>query len=111
VGTNEGTKTGNRTLALTALKIKNLGPGRHADGRGLYLFVKDSGARSWMLRMQFEGRRRDFGLGSAHDVSLAEARDAASTMRKQVLGGSDPVAKKIERRVRIPTFEIAAKQC
>jgi integrase len=98
-------------VALTALKIRSLGPGRHADGHGLYLFVKDSGSRSWVLRMQRDGRRRDFGLGSAHDVSLAEAREAASVMRKQVRGGADPVAAKASRRVRIPTFEVAAQQC
>jgi integrase len=98
-------------VALTALKIRSLGPGRHADGHGLYLFVKDSGSRSWVLRMQREGRRRDFGLGSAHDVSLAEAREAASLMRKQVRSGGDPVAAKASRRVRIPTFEAAANQC
>ena len=39
--------------------------------------VKPSGARTWVLRMQKDGRRRDYGLGSALDVSLAEARDAA----------------------------------
>ena len=63
---------------LTALKVKSVGPGRHADAHGLYLLVKDSGSRSWVLRMQAEGRRRDFGLGSVRDVSLAEARDAGA---------------------------------
>jgi hypothetical protein len=36
---------------------------------------KDRGTRSWVLHFQNEGRRRDFGLGSARDVSLANARD------------------------------------
>ena len=68
-------------MALTALKVKNAKPGRHVDGRGLCLLVKPSGARTWLLRMQKDGRRRDYGLGSALDVSLAEARDAATAAK------------------------------
>ena len=78
-------------MALTALKVKNAKPGRHVDGRGLCLLVKPSGARTWVLRMQKDGRRRDYGLGSALDVSLAEARDAASALRRRVREGVDPV--------------------
>lgn len=39
-------------MALTALKVKNAKPGRHVDGPGLCLLVKDSGARTWVLRMR-----------------------------------------------------------
>lgn len=58
---------------LTALKVKNAKPGRHGDGEGLYLLVKPSGARSWLLRIQQGGKRRDIGLGSA-DLSLASCK-------------------------------------
>lgn len=44
-----------------------------------------------MLRHQYKGRRRDFGLGPVHDVSLAEARVAAMEIRKMVRAGLDPV--------------------
>ncbi len=98
-------------MTLTALKVKSLGPGRHADAHGLYLLVKDSGSRSWVLRMQTEGRRRDFGLGSLRDVSLAEARDAAADLRRQVRRGGDPVAEKRAGRRTIPSFETAARAC
>jgi hypothetical protein len=84
-------------MALTTLKVKNAKPGRHVDGRGLCLLVKESGARTWVLRMQHSGRRRDYGLGSAIDVSLAEAREAATALRSKVRAGADPVA---ERRAR-----------
>ena len=47
------------------------------DGGGLYLLVADSGAKSWVLRFQLKGRRRDMGLGSAELFSLAEARERA----------------------------------
>ncbi|WP_425500175.1 Arm DNA-binding domain-containing protein [Parasphingorhabdus halotolerans] len=44
---------------LTVLSAKNAKAGRHGDSRGLYLLVKETGARSWMLRVQVDGRRRD----------------------------------------------------
>lgn len=47
---------------LTDKFIKSAKPGRHGDGGGLYLLVKPSGARSWVLRVQVDGRRRDMDL-------------------------------------------------
>lgn len=98
-------------MALTALKVKNAKAGRHVDGRGLCLLVKDSGARTWVLRMQQDGRRRDYGLGSVADMSLADARDAAATLRRQVRAGVDPVAERRMSRKVAPTFETAARHC
>ena len=49
---------------LTALGVRNAATGRHGDGDGLYLVVKPTGAKSWVLRVQVDGRRRDVGLGS-----------------------------------------------
>jgi hypothetical protein len=50
---------------LTAASVRNAGPGRHHDGNGLYLYVQPGGARSWVLRIQADGKRRDIGLGAA----------------------------------------------
>lgn len=95
---------------LTALKVKALKEvGRHPDGDGLYLWIKETGARSWILRIQVDGKRRDFGLGSEKETSLAEARERAAEKRKQYRSGVDPVAAKRERKV-IPTFAEAAKR-
>lgn len=97
--------------SLTALKVKTLqGAGRYPDGDGLYLLVKPTGARSWLLRAQVDGKRRDFGLGSAKDVTLAEARDRAAATRKQYRSGVDPVAAKREKKVAVPTFAEAAER-
>jgi len=98
-------------MALTTLKVKTAKPGRHTDGRGLCLLVKDSGARTWVLRMQKDGRRRDYGLGSVFDVSLAEAREAAVALRRRVREGFDPVAEKQKARKIVPTFEAATRTC
>ena len=71
----------------------------YADGGGLYLRVDPSGAKSWVFRYAIAGRQRDFGLGSAADYLLAEARDRALTARKLVAAGQDPMeAKEAKRR-------------
>ena len=82
-------------------------PGRHGDGNGLYLLVKPSGAKSWVLRTVVRGRRCDIGLGGYPLVSLAEARAAAFDNRKLARAGGDPLA--LKRRPDIPTFEDAAQ--
>ena len=73
--------------ALTALRVKHAKPGRHADGGGLYLLVRESGSRSWVLRTQVDGKRQDFGLGSVSIVSLAQARAKAAGLRHKVRAG------------------------
>jgi integrase len=67
--------------------------------------------RTWVLRMQHKGRRRDYGLGSAMDVSLVEAREAATALRSKVRAGADPVAERRKARKVIPSFETAARDC
>lgn len=98
-------------MALTVLKVRTARCGRHADGRGLYLVVRPSGSRSWILRMQYKGVRRDFGLGPAHDVSLSDARCLAIELRKMVRSGKDPVKERGLRRASVPTFEMVTRRC
>lgn len=99
---------------LTAVQVRNLkDEGRYADGEGLYLEIAKAGTRKWILRIQQDGKRRDFGLGSAAQVGLKEAREAADMIRRQVRDGLDPVAEKRrakEARRAVPTFREAAQQ-
>lgn len=113
-------------MPLTILQVRNAKPGRHADGKGLYLFVKPSGARSWMLRIQSGGRRRDLGLGSVlferkapvpevplgalRELTLAEARDKAALGRTLVKAGLDPSIEWRRQSAVIPTFKDAAQK-
>ena len=98
-----------RDKILSAIAVNKKPPGRHYDGAGLYLEVDEGGARRWGLRTVVHGRRRDIGLGSVKTVSLAEARDEASRLRKVARAGGDPLA---ERRTNAaPTFETAAGDC
>lgn len=119
-------------MGLTTLKVRSAKAGRHGDGDGLYLLVKPSGARSWLLRIQQGGKRRDIGLGSvdlrnrspeerrASDdipllsrrlLTLQEARDKAAELRKFARAGRDPLTERDKERTTVPTFEEAAKAC
>ena len=97
---------------LTALKIKGLKPGpktqRLADGRGLYMVVRPSGSRAWVLRTTIDGSRTDIGLGPFPDVTLARAREKAQEIRGKVADGHDPRAER--RQPKVPTFREAAEQ-
>lgn len=95
--------------ALTPFEVKNAGPGRHADGHGLHLLVKKSGARSWVYRFMLNGKSRDVGLGTAAGpdaVSLSYARDLASALRLKVRARIDP----LEERQREAAQALAATQ-
>ena len=95
-------------MKLTATKVKTLTePGMHGDGAGLYLNVKATGARSWVLRTSIDGRRREIGLGGFPTVSLAQARDRAASHRLAITEGRDPVLEK--HREVAPTFARAAE--
>ena len=81
---------------LTDKEVKNAKPGRHADGGGLHLLVKDTGARSWVYRFMLKGQSRDVGLGAAGPggVSLAKARLDRDALRLKVKAGIDPLAER-----------------
>ena len=54
---------------IAAVKAASV-PGRYGDGDGLFLLIGKRGGKSWMVRIQKDGRRRDIGLGSASKVPL-----------------------------------------
>ena len=82
--------------------------GYHADGGGLYLLIGPTGAKSWVLRYQRAGRRREMGLGPATAVSLADARQAAIAQQKMLVAGDDPIAVRRAARSAGATFGEAA---
>ena len=96
---------------LTAVTIRNLTkPGRYSDGRGLYLVVAPAGTKKWVLRIVVNRVRRDFGLGSAMSVPLAEVRERADEYRRIIRQGLDPKEEKEKRLAasKMPTFREAA---
>lgn len=95
---------------LTATKLKALTqPGKYSDGEGLELHVSGKGARSWILRAQRNGKRREFGLGSAREIGLAEARERAAEFRAALRRGEDPSASRQSAPIETPTFRAVAK--
>jgi integrase len=96
---------------LSAMQVRNLKePGRYSDGDGLLLQVRPNGTKSWLARIQTNGKRRDIGLGDAHQVSLAEAREALVGLRKQAREGVDPLAARRKQRAIMPSFKDAVHQ-
>ena len=64
----------------------------------LYLVVKGSGSRAYMLRYSWNGRPQKMGLGSIRDVSLSEARDAAIDANRLIAKGINPREARDEKR-------------
>ncbi len=100
MGSASRSRARNRLSALAISKIKE--PCALHDGGGLYLQVTRSGVgqirKSWVLRVRLlSGRIREMGLGSLHDVGLAEARLAADDARKLAREGHDPIEVRRQR--------------
>lgn len=113
---------------LTDKFIRAAKPGRHGDGGGLYLLAKPTGGKSWLLRVQVGGRRRDIGLGGYRELkvgqrstigddvpleqrshlTLAEARELAVRLRNVAKAGRDPAAERRKDRSPPPSFKEAA---
>jgi integrase len=89
------------------------------DGKitGLFLTPSKSGCK-WTLRFTSPatGKRRDAGLGSYPQTSIAEAREKAQAMRKIIDRGEDPIDQRNKEReastvaAAALTFEKAARQ-
>jgi hypothetical protein len=83
---------------LNPKEIESLPPGTFGDGNNLYLVVKSSGSRAYMLRYSWNGRPQKMGLGSIRDVSLSEARDAAIDANRLIAKGINPRDDRDEKR-------------
>ena len=86
------------TKELSAKDLKNIQVGTHFVGGvgGLTLDVKPSKSKdlrpaaSWVLRVYVGSKRRNLGLGSYPEISIAEARRKALELKAQCAKGIDP---------------------
>lgn len=135
MGRNVGKCTGKSTV--TKVRNAKLGIGKDGqpikatlqDGDGLFLNCAPTGAKSWILRVQVEGKCRDIGLGAANvegagreafgaeynrwgeaslmlerSLTLAEAREKAAALRKLAKAGANPVLERDRKRKRVADF-------
>ena len=78
---------------LTVKKIDSLREaGVYRDGDGLELRVKDSGAKSWVIIVRYNGKRPELGAGSYPEVTLADARAKLQSALQYKRAGKDPRA-------------------
>ena len=105
---------------LTAQEVRAISKaGYHAVGvvSGLNLQVSKHGAKSWILRTTIGDKRREVGLGSFPEVSLANARIIAAELKQRIREGFDPVVERERKKLEIKaaqfkniTFQKVAEQ-
>lgn len=102
---------------ITDTKARNLKPDDaavpHGSITGLTLHPSLSkGHGKWVLRYvsPITGKRRNAGLGTYPEISIAEVGKRASAMRSLLAEGKDPLEEKreAENKPTIPTFQEAA---
>lgn len=104
------------TMALTDAKLRALKPKtklyRVADGGGLCIEVKPTGARLWRWRYRFNGTANMLGLGSYPERSLQDARADALQLRAVLQAGTDPAEQRRTARVdAVSTASFEAVAC
>ena len=75
---------------LTDRQIKNSPPGKLYDGGGL-ICVKGANTSKWVYRYTLYSARRDMGLGTYPQISLAQARELLAEYRTLVAQKIDPI--------------------
>jgi hypothetical protein len=91
---------------LTQVALRGLlkTSGRHGDGGGLFFRVIAPGKAQWSYRYRVHGKEREMSLGPYPEVSIAEARDRHTDLRKRVIvDGADPARERRAPAV-TPTF-------
>ena len=80
----------------------DLPPGRHRDGDGLCLRVRNGGSRYWEFRATVNGKAHTFGLGPYPVVTLQQARNLARRYSVRLSDGEDL---RINSSATVPTVE------
>jgi len=106
-------------MSLTDAKIRNAKPGprpiKLADGGGLYLEVRPTGAKLWRFRYRIAGKENVFAIGDYPAISLAEVRAEHGKARALVKQGIHPSHSRQAERLsnhaaNANTFEAVAKE-
>jgi integrase len=99
-------------MKLTDTKIAKAKPGKHGDGRNLWLIVTPTGAKRWEFRYTLDGKSREMSLGPADLLDLDSARVRALELRKAIREGLDPLSVRSQvKKCRAITFREVAEDC
>lgn len=106
-------------MPLTDAKIRNTKPGpkpaKLADGGGLYLEVRPTGAKLWRFRYRIAGKENVFAIGEYPSIGLAEARaehgKARALVKQSVHPSHNRQAERLSSQVaNANTFEAVARE-
>jgi integrase len=106
-------------MSLTDAKIRNTKPGpkpiKLADGGGLYIEVRPTGAKLWRFRYRIAGKENVFAIGDYPGITLAEVRAEHGKARLLVKQGIHPSHSRQTERLsnhaaNANTFEGVAKE-
>jgi hypothetical protein len=96
-------------VALTELAVRNAKPREKcyslSDGDGLLLLVKESGAKSWVLRYWVNGKEKRSGLGKYPVIGLADARELKNAFKRELAHGGNPLERKKAEREEVARAE------
>lgn len=87
-------------------------PYRLADGEGLHLEVKPTGAKLWRFRYRRDGKENVLSLGAYPSITLKEAREARAQYRAWLARGLDPAEERVrtEKEKNPLTFKQVAEE-
>ena len=101
---------------MTVRKVSSLKDGAHSDGGNLWITVAGN-SRVWSIRFKspITGKRREMGIGSAKEITLAEARLLAADVRRLLREGKDPIDQRRAGKAALVrqtalTFQVVAEQ-
>jgi len=99
---------------LTDAAVKKVKPNPHKrieihDGRGLYLVIQSTGAKSWAYRYRVGGKSRKLTLGTFPAIDISKARSLCSAAALSTKAGGDPARDRKETLAADDTFERVAR--
>lgn len=90
----------------TTLNLKKAGRYTDSYTKGLQLLLKPSGAKYWLLRFAFNGKRHELGIGPFPDLLPKEARQIAQEARNLIAKGENPLTIKLTQKSQRKALEI-----
>jgi integrase len=102
-------------MALTDKELQSLNPReKHYkvfDGDGLHIVITPRGGKYWYLKYAYQGKPEEVSLGTYPAVTLKQARERCSTIRRDLVLGINPRLEKIKKKLQVGvTFAAVAEE-